>query len=130
RDHWAARVHASDRQGITLDDLPEMTKNVFACNKVFRKDFFDQIVKQFPTGVYYEDQAPTARAMVQARQFDVLNETTYLWRIREDGSSITQNKIRMKDLNDRSDALFEVQDIYNKHASPAVYRYWLAKTMG
>lgn len=130
RDAWAARVHARDQFGLTLDDLPEVTKDVFAWNKLFRANFFKRVVGGFPESILYEDQEATAKAFVGASAFDVLGTTTYFWRIREDGTSITQNKLAMKDLNDRIAVAQAVGEVYRERASREIYQYWLAKTAG
>ena len=46
----------------------------------------------WPEGVRYEDQPTTTRAFLAARRFAVLPEVVYHWRIRTDGSSITQQR--------------------------------------
>lgn len=130
RDDWASRVHALDQDAITIDVLPEVTKDVFAWNKLYRTDFFREKVGYFPERILYEDQELTARAYLHCQSFDVLEETTYLWRIREDGSSITQNKLTERDLKDRITVAQRVERIYRESASESVYRYWLQKTAG
>lgn len=130
KDQWVGRVHAKNRRGITLEDLPEVTLDVFAWNKVFKTDFFREVVKEFPEGILYEDQVPTARAYTRAKSFDVLEAVTYYWRVREDGSSITQNKLTERDLGDRIAVAREVSEIYFSSASTNVISTWLQKTAG
>jgi CDP-glycerol glycerophosphotransferase len=130
KHHWVARVHAKDQLAISLDDLPEITFDVFAWNKVFRTEFFRRIVGSFPEGILYEDQQPTAKAYTGAKAFDVLEGVTYYWREREDRTSITQNKLSEKDLFDRINVARSVERIYRASASIAVYNFWLQKTAG
>ena len=80
---------------------PEILGDVFAWNKVFRRTFWDGAGLAWPEGVRYEDQPTTTRAYLAARAFDVLPEVVYHWRIRYDGTSITQQRSSVRDLADR-----------------------------
>jgi glycosyltransferase involved in cell wall biosynthesis len=93
--------HRVRRVGATLDEMPRILADVFAVNKIFRRTFWDAAELAFPTGVRYEDQPTLTRAFLAAKRFDVLTETVYLWRIRTDGSSITQRRDDLADLYDR-----------------------------
>ena len=75
--------------------------DVFLWNKMFRKDFWDSAVGSIPEDVLYEDQETSAKAYARAQAFDIIPDTVYHWRIRPDGSSITQNKHSLRDLKDR-----------------------------
>jgi glycosyltransferase involved in cell wall biosynthesis len=94
-------LHRERRLGITAEDHPQILTDVFAWNKVFRRDFWDRERLAFAEWVRYEDQPPLTRAYLTARSFDVIEQPVYLWRIRDDASSITQGKRRLEDLHDR-----------------------------
>lgn len=128
RDDWVTRVHAHDQERVQLDDIPEVTKDVFAWNKLFRRRFFDEVVGEFPEQILYEDQYPTALAYTHCASFDLLADTTYLWRMREDGSSITQGKLSERDLSDRIRVAELTGEVYRADASPEVFQYWRQKT--
>ena len=127
---WAQEVHRRDRIGITLDDHPEILTDVFAWNKLFRRDFFDRAVGAFPEGVRYEDQEPSAKAYSTARAFDVLHERVYTWYVRGDGTSITQQKSNLLDLSDRLAVMASVSEVLRDRADREVYRGWQAKSVG
>ena len=93
--------HRVRRVGVRLDEMPRILADVFAVNKVYRRTFWDQAGLTFPTDIRYEDQPTLTRAFLAADRFDVLTETVYLWRIRTDGSSITQRRDDIADLYDR-----------------------------
>lgn len=93
--------HRVRRVGVTLDEMPRILADVFAVNKIFRRSFWDEAGLAFPTGVRYEDQPTLTRAFLAAERFDVLTATVYLWRVRTDGSSITQRRHDIGDLHDR-----------------------------
>lgn len=126
---WAGQVHARDRYGVRVGDFPAVLKDVFVCNKLFRTEFFQRVVQRFPVGIRYEDQEPTAKAFT-AGTFDVLAAVTYDWRVREDGSSITQQKANPDDLADRLTVKHRVRQILREQADPATYTAWLAKAVG
>ncbi|MCW2804888.1 MAG: tagF 3 [Propionibacteriaceae bacterium] len=127
--NWAKEVHNVDRFGIRLAEHPEILKDVFAWNKLFNRDFFNSVVKSFPEGIRYEDQEPTARAYANGT-FDVLTEVVYDWRVREDGTSITQQKSDPRDLADRLLVKQHVSAVMADTSDPDVYRSWLAKAIG
>ena len=127
---WAKKVHASDRKAICIDDFPAVLQDVFAWNKIFRRTFWDEHIKLFPEGVLYEDQEPTARAYLVSSKFDILRDVVYDWRIREDRSSITQNKKNIKDLSDRLGVCVRTRQLLDEQASGFVRDTWLAKVLG
>lgn len=97
---WMRRLHRS-RSAITVDEQPEILGDVFAWNKVFRREFWDAAGLYWPEGIRYEDQPTITRAYLRARRFGVLPDVVYHWRIRDDGTSITQQRSSMEDLLDR-----------------------------
>ena len=74
---------------------------MFAWNKLFRTEFWRDTGLAWPEGVRYEDQPTTTRAYLRARRFGVIPEVVYHWRIRTDGTSITQQRSSLEDLRDR-----------------------------
>lgn len=97
---WMKRMHEHRRLAVSAADHPEILGDVFAWNKVFRREFWDRADLAWPEGVRYEDQPATTRAYLSGR-FDVIPEVVYHWRIRDDGTSITQQRASLQDLEDR-----------------------------
>jgi glycosyltransferase involved in cell wall biosynthesis len=97
---WMARLHRDRRTGITAREHPEILGDVFAWNKLYRLSFWNAQGFEWPEGVRYEDQPTTTRAYL-AGTFDVVPEVVYRWRIRSDGTSITQQRASVRDLSDR-----------------------------
>lgn len=93
--------HQRRRERIRLVDQPLLLADVFAVNKVFRRTFWERTGLEFPVGIRYEDQPTLTRALIAAERIDVVPETVYLWRIRDDQSSITQRRHELDDLVDR-----------------------------
>jgi glycosyltransferase involved in cell wall biosynthesis len=97
---WMHRLHNPRRTGIRAAEHPEILGDVFAWNKLFRRSWWETQALSWPEGVRYEDQPTTTRAYLAGR-FDVLPDVVYHWRIRDDGSSITQQRASVADLADR-----------------------------
>lgn len=93
--------HERSAYATTVEQQPLMLADVFAWNKVFRRSFWDAAGLSFPVDVRYEDQPALTRALVEAEAFDVLADPVYRWRIRSDGSSISQQRGDLRDLSDR-----------------------------
>lgn len=77
-----------------------MLGDVFAWNKVFRRSFWDRERLAWPAGLRYEDQPVTTTALL-AGTFDVLTDVVYHWRLRDDATSVTQQRTSERDLQDR-----------------------------
>lgn len=125
---WVQLVHAKDRIAITIDDFPDALQDVIACNRMFRRDFWVDKVGHF-RGIAYEDHVPMVTAYVRATSFDILQRTTYRWRMREDKSSTSQQKHELKNLTDRVEVKQEAQAILQSEASRAVYSAWIGRVL-
>ena len=97
---WMRRLHRPARSACRAAEHPEILGDVFAWNKLFRRSFWESAGLSWPEGLRYEDQPTTTRAYLAGR-FDVLPEIVYHWRVRDDGSSITQQRASVADLTDR-----------------------------
>ncbi|WP_181032308.1 CDP-glycerol glycerophosphotransferase family protein [Arthrobacter sp. ZGTC212] len=126
----AEGIHARERLRISVADHPAVVDDVFLWNKVFRRDFWDRQVGDIPENIRYEDQETTARAYLRAASFDVLSEVVYWWRIREDGSSITQAKYLLEDLRDRLSVARDVTALFEAEAPQAVVSRWYRRLLG
>ena len=93
--------HRRPRLAVGIEEAPLVLADVFAWNKVFRRSFWDGADLSFPEDVRYEDQPAMTRALVAAQGIDVLTEPVYLWRVRSDGTSISQQRDDLRDLSDR-----------------------------
>jgi len=98
---WMRRFHDPARLATTAADHPRILGDVFAWNKLYRRAFWDASGLSWPEGLRYEDQPTLTRAYLGAASFDVIPDVVYHWRIRADGSSITQQRSSVADLRDR-----------------------------
>lgn len=116
---WMRRLHGRSGSALRVEDHPELLGDVFAWNKVYRRSWWQETGLSWPEGIRYEDQPTTTRAYLAGR-FDVLTEVVYQWRIRHDGSSITQQRSRLDDLTDRLETKRMVLASVREHGSLAV----------
>ncbi|MEU5215989.1 CDP-glycerol glycerophosphotransferase family protein [Streptomyces sp. NPDC020807] len=91
-----------------------------ACNKVFRRSFWDQHGFRFPEGVLYEDTPVIVPAQYLAESVDIISQTTYYWRLRDGVSnpSITQRRNVPKAARDRASAVESVSRFLAEQTGP------------
>jgi CDP-glycerol glycerophosphotransferase len=126
----AKDVHGVDRIGINLDQFPEAIHDIFLWNKIFRMSYWQESVGAIPEGILYEDQETLIRAYIRSASFDIISKVVYTWRLRDDSSSITQQKADHRDLRDRMTVSAEVSALVELEASEIVKATWYAKLLG
>src|SRR5688572_21003632 len=119
---WMRRLHQPGRAGVTAAEHPEILGDVFAWNKLFRRAFWESAGLSWPEGIRYEERPATTRAYL-AGTFDVLEEPVYHWRIRTDGTSITQQRASVPDLVDRWETKRMTLASVEEHGDPVVTSY-------
>lgn len=95
-----AEAHRRELIGTSLASSPGIMVNAIATSKVFRRSFWDQQRMTFAEGFQYEDQFFSMQAYTAARSIDFLQVIGLNWRIRTDGTSITQNAVSTRNLAD------------------------------
>jgi len=95
---WVAASTSPARQRTTIREHPLASGNIVAWSKVSRAEFWDGV--RFPVGVAYEDQVVAQRMYTRAEAFDVIPDVAVHWRLRAEGTSITQAKDRLPTLRD------------------------------
>ncbi|WP_435743653.1 glycosyltransferase family 2 protein [Microbacterium sp. PMB16] len=100
---WIAAATDPERLGTSLADHPRAVSNIVAWSKVSRTAFWHDL--RFPEGVAYEDQIVAQQMYTRARSFDAIPDVVVRWRIRPDGTSITQGKSQLPVLRDYLGAL-------------------------
>lgn len=116
---WVSEATSPRRLGVTLRDHPAAAANIVAWSKLSRTDLWNDL--RFPENVAYEDQVVAQRMYTRARAFDVIPDVAVHWRLRADGSSITQSKTRLPVLHDYLAALLGGIDVLAAaHQSDAV----------
>ncbi|QYG10472.1 glycosyltransferase family 2 protein [Microbacterium sp. PAMC22086] len=100
---WVSAATSPERLATTLESHPRAVSNIVAWSKVSRTDFWHDL--RFPEGVAYEDQVVAQLMYTRARAFDVIPDVVVRWRLRADGTSITQSKAQLSVLRDYLAAL-------------------------
>ncbi|MFF2390808.1 glycosyltransferase family 2 protein [Agromyces sp. NPDC058104] len=98
---WIDEAHARERRAIRLEQFPDILVNAVQWTKLYRREFWESAELSFPEGGHFQDQLVSAKAYARARAFDVLQRKTVDWRIRSDGSSMTQQGVRASQVRDR-----------------------------
>jgi CDP-glycerol glycerophosphotransferase len=105
---------AGTQVSTTFAKQPNAIYDVTAWNKLFNFDFYKSHKFVFPK-MYFEDMSEMTRAYAEAKSFDVLAETVYLWRVRTEGAkSITQQTSDVAKLEDRLTSLREIKKVIAK----------------
>jgi CDP-glycerol glycerophosphotransferase len=96
-------THRETRLHVKLGDQLNLVYDRLACNKLFRRTFWEQRGLRFPEGVRYEDTPVTIPAYAMADAVDVIDLPVYYWRQREAGAepSISQRQTEVPNLVDR-----------------------------
>lgn len=100
---WVSAATAPERLGTSLAAHPRAVSNIVAWSKLSRTPFWNDL--RFPEGVAYEDQIVAQLMYTRARAFDVIPDVVVHWRLRADGTSITQGKAHLPVLRDYLAAL-------------------------
>ena len=93
-----------------------------AQNKLWRRSFWDEHALRFPEGCLHEDIPLVIPAHFMARSVDVLSAPVYLYREREDGSSITQHRAALRTLEHRVAACEHVRGHLERSGPPGARR--------
>lgn len=99
---WISEAHREDRSGVRVEEFPDIMVNAVQWTKVYRRGFWDRARLAFPEqGGHFQDQIVSAEAYASANRFDVLRREVVSWRVRSDGSSMTQQTVRPRQVADR-----------------------------
>ncbi|MDF5751395.1 glycosyltransferase family 2 protein [Spongiactinospora sp. TRM90649] len=111
-----AKLFRRTRQRTHITKYPNLMRDRTVWNKVYRRSFWTASGLSFPPGLY-EDAPVAIAAHVHASRVDLLPDTVYLWRIREQGqSSITQRRAEIANVEERIASLRGVQEFLDEQA--------------
>lgn len=100
---WTAAATDPARLRTNIFEHPAASANIVAWSKLSRTAFWTG--ERFPEDVAYEDQIVAQRMYTRASAFDVIPDVIVHWRLRADGTSITQSKSQLPVLRDYLTAL-------------------------
>ncbi|GGV88508.1 hypothetical protein GCM10015535_39890 [Streptomyces gelaticus] len=113
------RTHISRDWDLAADRI--------ACNKVFRRSFWDEHAFAFPVGALYEDIPVVLPAHFLARSVDVLKDPVYHWRDRP--GSVTTRRAVVRGVQDRVSHLLGVSAFLDEHRDAADKRQYEAHVL-
>ncbi len=122
---WVSDVHPATLLRTTVEGYLPLLRNLYTCDKLFRRDFWVAEDLWFREGVAYEDQPLVTQLMGRARSIDVIPDIVYRYRSRDDRSSISQQTASVKDLRDRIAAWRVSRDVIRAEFSDRIYQGWL-----
>lgn len=97
---------------------PNLVYDTISCNKMFKTSFFKNNGFKFPEKILYEDIPVTIPAHFMANSVGMVTDVCYLWRARDGVSkSITQNRLEIKNLTDRTKIMDMVNVFYKNNVT-------------
>ena len=122
---WLAPVFATTRKRTHVTQFRPLVTDRIACNKLWRRSFWDENDFRFPEGVLFEDQYVTLPAHFLARAVDVVKEPVYYWRARpSEDRSITQRRTDQRAIVDRMIATQHVRDFLRTGPVPEALAWY------
>ncbi|MEE1767758.1 CDP-glycerol glycerophosphotransferase family protein [Streptomyces sp. JV185] len=98
-----------------------------ACNKVFRRSFWDEHAFAFPVGALHEDIPVVLPAHFLARSVDVLKDPVYHWRDRP--GPVTTRRALVRGVQDRVSHVLGVSAFLDEHRDAADKRRYEAHVL-
>lgn len=100
---WTSAATDPARLRTNIFDHPAASSNVVAWSKMSRTELWSDL--RFTENVAYEDQVVAQQMYTRAAAFDVIPDVVVHWRVRPDGTSITQSRDQLPVLRDYLAAL-------------------------
>lgn len=100
---WTSAATDPARRRTNIFEHPAASANIVAWSKLSRTAFWNDL--RFPEAVAYEDQIVAQQMYVTAQAFDVIPDVVVRWRLRAEGTSITQSRSQLPVLRDYLAAL-------------------------
>lgn len=108
---WDGREAAEASKLTSLQLAPELLFDTTAWNKLFSRRFFLESGVLFPESKLYEDMLPMAQLFIAARGIVKVPGVVYLYREREDNSSITQKRGQLVNLADKMEMVGRIYNV-------------------
>src|SRR4051812_16290697 len=127
---WLAPVFAETRLRTHVTKFRPLVTDRIACNKLWRRTFWDEHACRFPEKVLHEDIPIVVPAHFLARSVDVISEPIYYWRARVGTArSITQRRTDPKSLLDRLTATQQVREFLRGYPVPEALNWYDASLL-
>ncbi|MCP2368228.1 CDP-glycerol glycerophosphotransferase [Agromyces flavus] len=127
---WIDEAHETDRRRTSVVQFAQIMVNAVQWTKVYRRSFWDSAGLAFPEGGHFQDQLVSARAYARAERIDVLRRAVVSWRIRHDGSSMTQQGVNTAQIRDRFATAVRALEVLSRESTPEVCEARRAQFLG
>lgn len=99
---YARMFNDVDELVTHINKCDRLIFDTIVCNKIVRRDFWNENGFEFPVGFRFEDMAVALAMHCRARRVSIVKTVGYLWRVREGESrSITQENTKTVNLKHR-----------------------------
>ncbi len=124
KNYWRSYIHSvafSGEYELThITESPELIYDTTVWNKLIKRSFWEKYDFKFLEGVLYEDIPITFFLHYYANKISIINETCYLWRVRDGTNlSITQKISKIQNLKDRLNIMGIVDDFFKENVTQA-----------
>lgn len=127
---WIDEAHEQDRRRTSAAEFPQIMVNAVQWTKVYSRSFWDAAGLEFTEGGHFQDQLVSARAYARAVRIDVLARKVVSWRIRSDGTSMTQQGARPSQVRDRFATALGALEVLERASTPALRAARLGQFLG
>ncbi|WP_328900432.1 bifunctional glycosyltransferase family 2 protein/CDP-glycerol:glycerophosphate glycerophosphotransferase [Streptomyces sp. NBC_00441] len=118
---------ATTRQRTHISRDLDLLGDRIACNKVFRRSFWDKHAFAFPVGALYEDIPVVLPAHFLAGSVDIVKDPVYYWRDRP--GSITTSRAVVRGIHDRVAHVQGVSEFLAEKRTPADKNHYEAHAL-
>lgn len=122
---WSQELHSKNRIGIKVEEYPEILRDFYSPNKVYKTALWKENNFRFREGVLFEDQPLISELYATAKTIDILAEPTYCWFIREDDSSLSGNLYETHKVEARVQAVQLTREFFASVNRPVLQTAWL-----
>lgn len=122
KSYWKSYIHSIAFSGIYeithITESPELFYDTTIWNKLIKRSFWKKYDFKFLEGILYEDIPITFFLHYYANKVSIVNETCYLWRVRDGTNlSITQKISRIQNLKDRLKIMGIVDEFFKENVT-------------
>ncbi|WP_436895096.1 CDP-glycerol glycerophosphotransferase family protein [Mammaliicoccus sciuri] len=115
------KVDFTQKSGIILEDVPSLLYDTTSTNKLYNLEFLKKHSLYFPENIVYEDIRFTMAAYVKAKKINIIEDVTYIWRIRTGESiSISQDRFNIQSYKDRINTCIDTLSYFKKMSSKKI----------
>lgn len=114
----SARIFCNNTDAFptSIVDSPMFVFDKISCNKLIRREFFEETGIRYPVGVLYEDIITMMQLHVHAKRCAVCWKTGYLWRSRNgENRSSSQKLDEFQSFDDKLTMVGRSMEYYREH---------------